>query len=175
MNANERQKQLVRMLTQNQRRIFSYLYTLVPDRPAAEDLLQETCMVICEKFDEFQPETDFVAWACQIAYWEVRAARQKFSRSKVLFDDAVLEAVAKTAADMSPELNERHEALALCLEKLHPRDRELIITRYEPGGGVEAAARRTGRTVVAAYKALTRIRRLLADCVTLRLSANSIP
>lgn len=175
MNANECQKQLVRLLTQNQRRIFSYLYTLVPDRHAAEDLLQETCMVICEKFDEFQPETDFVAWACQIAYWEVRAARQKFARSKVLFDDAVLEAVAKTATEMAPELNERHEALASCLEKLHPRDRELIITRYEPGGGVEAAARRTGRTVVAAYKALTRIRRLLQDCVTLQLSADSSP
>ncbi|MBI2950001.1 MAG: sigma-70 family RNA polymerase sigma factor [Verrucomicrobia bacterium] len=171
----ERQKQLVRLLTQNQRRIFSYLYTLVPDRHAAEDLLQETCMVICEKFDEFQPGTDFVAWACQIAYWEVRAARQKFARAKVVFDDAVLEAVAKTAVEMTPELSERHEALAKCLEKLHPRDRELIITRYEPGGGVEAAAQRTGRTIVAAYKALARIRKLLQDCVSLQLKTETAP
>jgi len=175
MNADstpiERQKLLVRLLTQNQRRIFSYLYTLVPDRHAAEDLLQQTCMVVCEKFGEFQPGTDFVAWACQIAYWEVRAARQKFARSKVLFDDAALEAVAKTAEEMAPELSDRHEALAKCLEKLHPRDRELILTRYEPGGGVEAAAQRTGRTVVAAYKALTRIRKLLQDCVNLQLQS----
>jgi RNA polymerase sigma-70 factor (ECF subfamily) len=128
-------------------------------------------MVVCEKFGEFQPGTDFVAWACQIAYWEVRAARQKFARSKVLFDDAALEAVAKTAEEMAPELSDRHEALAKCLEKLHPRDRELILTRYEPGGGVEAAAQRTGRTVVAAYKALTRIRKLLQDCVNLQLQS----
>ena len=171
----DRQKQLVRLLTQNQRRIFSYIYTLAPDRHAAEDLLQETCMVICEKFPEFRTGTDFVAWACQIAYWEVRAAQQKYARSKVVFDQAVLEAVAETAAEMVPELGARHEALAKCLEKLHPRDRELVITRYEPGGGVEAAAQRTGRSVVAAYKALTRLRKLLQDCVTHQLGTESAP
>ena len=64
----ERRKQLVALMTQHQRRIFSYIYTLVPDRYDAEDLLQETSLVICEKFDEFKPGTDFVAWACQIAY-----------------------------------------------------------------------------------------------------------
>ena len=172
-NPVDRQKHLVRLLTQNQRRIFSYLYTLVPDRHDAEDLLQETCMLICEKFNEFRPGTDFVAWACQIAYWEVRAARQKYARSKVVFDETVLEAVAKTATELAPELSARHESLANCLEKLHPRDRELIMTRYEPGGGVEAAAQRTGRSVVAAYKALTRIRKLLQDCVNLELSTES--
>jgi RNA polymerase sigma-70 factor (ECF subfamily) len=174
-NPADRQKQLVRLLTQNQRRIFSYIYTLVPDRPAAEDLLQETCTVICEKFHEFRLDTDFVAWACQIAYWEVRAAQQKFARSKVIFDQAVLDAVAETAAAMAPELSDRHEALVKCLEKLHPRDRELVLIRYEPGGGVEAAAQRTGRSVVAAYKALTRLRKLLQDCVTHQLGTESAP
>ena len=159
-------KQLMLLMTQHQRRIFSYIYTLVPDRHAAEDILQETSLVICEKFDQFRPGTDFVAWACQIAYWEVRRVRQKFARSKVVFDDEVLEAVAHTAQGMSAEIDARHEALAGCLEKLHPRDRELILTRYEPGSGVEEAARRGGRTIEAAYKALGRIRKLLGDCVT---------
>ena len=174
-NPVDRQKHLVRLLTQNQRRIFSYLYTLVPDRHDAEDLLQETCMLICEKFNEFRPGTDFVAWACQIAYWEVRAARQKYARSKVVFDETVLEAVAKTATELAPELSARHEALGKCLEKLHSRDRELIMTRYEPGGGVEAAAQRTGRSIVAVYKALTRIRKLLQDCVTHQLDTETAP
>ena len=71
---------------------------------------------------------------------------------------------------MAPEISARHEALAYCLDKLHPRDREFIVTRYEPGGGVEEAARRTGRSVLAAYKALNRLRKLLADCVTQQLS-----
>jgi RNA polymerase sigma-70 factor (ECF subfamily) len=162
----ERDKRLMTLVTQHQRHIFSYIYTLVPDRHDAQDLLQETNLVIVEKFDTFEPGTDFVAWACQIAWWRVRAARQKFARSKVVFDDNVLEAVAHTAATMTEELSERHEALNRCLQKLHPRDREMIVSRYEPGGGVEEAGRRSGRSLVATYKALGRIRKLLLDCVS---------
>ena len=158
------------LMTQHQRRIFGYLYTLVPDRHDAEDLLQETSLVICEKFAEFTQGTDFVAWACQIAWWRVRASRQKWARSKVVFDDTVLEKVAHTATELAPEMSARHEALSGCLQKLHARDRELLMTRYEPGLGVEEAARRTGRSMDAAYKALARLRKLLFDCVNHQLS-----
>jgi RNA polymerase sigma-70 factor, ECF subfamily len=162
----ERRKQLMALMTRHQRRIFSYIFTLVPSRPDADDILQETSLVICEKFDEFEPGTDFVAWACQIAYWRVRYARQKFARAKVFFSQDVLEAVATTAAEMNLELDARHEALSHCLQKLNPRDREFLLARYEAGCGVREAARRSGRSMAAAYKALTRIRKLLFDCVT---------
>src|SRR3954469_22018883 len=126
-------KRLMTLMTRYQRRIFAYIYTLVPDRHDAEDLLQETSLVIWEKFHDFTPGTDFVAWACQIAWWRIRYSRQKFARSKVIFDDDVLESVAHTASTMREELDERHEALASCLQKLPARDRELVLTRYEPG------------------------------------------
>jgi len=166
----DRSKQLMLLMTQHQRRIFGYIYTLVPFRHDAEDILQETSLVICEKFDQFKPGTDFAAWACQIAYWEVRRARQKFARSKVLFNQEVVDAIAETAAELAPGMSARREALAKCLEKLHPRDRELLMTRYEPGSGVEQAAKRSGRSLEAAYKALARLRKLLLDCVSLQLS-----
>ena len=169
----ERDKRLMTLVTQHQRPIFSYIYTLVPDRHDAQDLLQETNLVIVEKFDEFTDGTDFLAWACRIAWWRIRAARQKFARSKVVFDDEVLEAVASTASSMVEELSDRHDALHRCLQKLHPRDREMIVCRYEPGGGVEEAARRCGRTLTATYKALGRIRRMLMDCVANRLAETS--
>lgn len=165
----ERQKELMLLMTQHQRRIFAYIHALVPSRADAEDLLQETSLVVVEKFHEFASGTDFVAWACQIAWWRVRASRQKFARSKVVFDDDVLESVAHTAASMHEEVSERHEALARCLQKLHPRDRDLLLTRYEPGAGVEEAAQRSGRSLEAAYKALGRLRKLLFDCVTQQL------
>ena len=166
----DRSSALMRLITQHQRRIFGYIYTLVPDRHDAEDILQETNVVICEKFDQFRPGTDFAAWACQIAYWEVRRARQKFARAKVVFNQEVVDAIAETASELLPEMSARHEALAKCLQKLHPRDRELLLTRYEPGSGVEEAAQRSGRSLVAAYKALARLRKLLLDCVSHELS-----
>src|SRR2546430_24430 len=166
----ESRKRLMTLMTRHQRQIFSYIYVLVPKRADAEDLLQETSLVICEKFNEFREGTDFVAWACQIAYWRVRYSRQKFARSKVLFDQDVVDVLAQTASEMADEMDDRHEALATCLQRLHPRDRSLLLARYEPGGTVEDAARRSGRTVQTAYKALARLRKLLLDCVSTRLA-----
>ncbi len=170
----EDRKRLVALLTQHQRQIFSYIYTLVPNRYDAEDLLQETNLLVCEKFGEFQPGTDFVAWACQIAYWRIRYARQKFARSKIVFQQEIVDALAQTAAAMHEEVDERHRALSECLKKLHTRDRELVLTRYEPGSGVEEAARRSGRSLVAAYKALTRLRKLLLDCVSHQVAEGGV-
>jgi RNA polymerase sigma-70 factor (ECF subfamily) len=170
-NETESRKRLMALMTRHQRRIFSYIYSLVPDRYDAEDLLQETSLVICEKFDDFKEGTDFVAWACQIAYWRVRYSRQKFARSKVVFDQEIVDAVAQTASTMVEELDERHVALGNCLQKLHPRDRDLLLVRYEPGSGVEEAAKRSGRTLQTAYKALARLRKLLLDCVSTKLAS----
>jgi RNA polymerase sigma-70 factor (ECF subfamily) len=166
----ESRKRLLALMTRHQRQIFSYIYTLVPNRYDAEDLLQETSLVVCEKFNDFEDGTDFVAWACQIAYWRVRYSRQKFARSKVVFNQEIVDAVAQTASELAEELDDRHDALGKCLAKLHPRDRDLLLVRYEPGCGVEEAARRSGRTVQTAYKALARLRKLLLDCVTTRLA-----
>src|SRR3954470_10853632 len=114
-NEAESRKRLMALMTRHQRQIFCYIYAQVPDRYDAEDLLQETSLVICEKFDDFEVGTDFVAWACQIAYWRIRYSRQKFARCKVVFDEEVLESVAHTASTLADELDDRHEALAKCL------------------------------------------------------------
>src|SRR3974390_1899907 len=97
-NEADSQKRLMILMTRHQRQVFAYIYALVPNRYDAEDLLQETSVVICEKFHEFEDGTDFVAWACQIAYWRIRYSRQKFARSKVVFNQEIVDAVAQTAS-----------------------------------------------------------------------------
>jgi RNA polymerase sigma-70 factor (ECF subfamily) len=79
--------------------------------------------------------------------------------------------VAQTASEMVEELDDRHVALGNCLQKLHPRDRDLLLVRYEPGSGVEEAAKRSGRMLQTAYKALARLRKLLLDCVSTKLAS----
>ena len=172
----EKRKRLVALLTRHQRQLLRYIHTLVPHLQDAEDILQETSEVICEKFDTFRESAhgtggdgDFVAWACEIAWWRVRAARQSFARSKVCFSDEVLSLVAETAANLQPEMDLRGDALSQCLQKLADKDRQLVEARYLQGTTVEDAARRNGRTVEAAYKALTRIRRALHDCVSQKM------
>lgn len=166
----ESRMRLVTLWTQHQRRVFAYIHALVPSRHDADDILQETGMVVCRKFDEFKPDTNFLSWACQIAFWEIKNSRQKFARSKVVFDAELMEAVAPQFAELACEVDARHGALSNCLEKLQPRDRELVMIRYEEGQGVVEAAKRSGRTVETAYRALNRLRKVLYDCVTLQVS-----
>jgi RNA polymerase sigma-70 factor, ECF subfamily len=168
--SDNRSAELVQLMMKYQRRLFAYIHTLVPSRSDAEDILQETSLTICEKFKDFEIGTNFYSWACQIAYWKVRAARKKFAMSKVVFNQEVLDVISQTHGKMEEELDHRHYALSRCLKKLNERDRRMVLTRYESGKNVTAAAQACGRTVQGAYKALNRIRKVLFDCVTFELS-----
>ena len=129
----DRSKELLQLMMKYQRRIFAYIHTLVPSRSDAEDILQETSLTVCEKFKDFELGTNFYSWACQIAYWKVRAARKKFATSKVVFNQEVLDVISQTRSQMEDELDVRHEALSRCLQKLNDRDRRMVLTRYESG------------------------------------------
>ena len=119
----DRSTELLQLMMKYQRRIFAYIHTLVPSRSDAEDILQETSLTVCEKFKDFELGTNFYSWACQIAYWKVRAARKKFATSKVVFNQEVLDVISQTRSEMEEELDIRHEALSRCLRKLNDRDR----------------------------------------------------
>ena len=69
---------------------------------------------------------------------------------------------------MPATLDERRNALADCIEKLAPRQRQLLSHRYAAGATIKSAAAQVGQSVDAAYKALTRIREALFDCVSRR-------
>jgi RNA polymerase sigma-70 factor (ECF subfamily) len=62
----ESQKQLMALMTRHQRRIFSYIYTMVPHRYDAEDLLQETYLRAFRFFHQYQPGTNAKAWLFRI-------------------------------------------------------------------------------------------------------------
>ena len=132
----------------------------MPNRADAEALLQETCLTICEKFVDFKEGTNFLAWACQIAFWKVRAARKKYATAKVIFNQDLMDTVSETMVEMAKELDVRHESLNACLQKLNERDRTMIITRYEPGCNAQTASE-VCRSIQATYKALSRIRKVL--------------
>jgi RNA polymerase sigma-70 factor, ECF subfamily len=162
--------EFLRLHTKHQHRVLAYIFTLVPNRADAEDLLQDTAVLLWEKFDQFEPGTDFVAWACRVAYWKVANHRKRFARSNLMFSDELLQAVAQRTIELAPQLDDRREALRECMKRLEDRDRRMITARYELDGGAQRAAEAARRTLPATYKALYRIRKALFDCVTLRIT-----
>ena len=57
-----RNAQIVQLLATHHRSLLSYVFSLVPNRADAEDIVHDTIVVILEKFGEFQHGTDFLAW-----------------------------------------------------------------------------------------------------------------
>jgi RNA polymerase sigma-70 factor, ECF subfamily len=128
--------------------------------------------VMWDKFDERHPPADFAAWGCRIAYFKVLDFCKKSQRSRVRFSREMLERVAETAAEQAGtlQLDERRAALAGCIEKLRPRDRDLLSRRFAEGATTQSTAVQVGRSVDAVYKALAKIRQALFDCVTRALA-----
>jgi RNA polymerase sigma-70 factor (ECF subfamily) len=161
----------VQLFLQHQRRLHALILALVPHGADADDILQETSAVLWQKFGEFQEGTNFGAWALRIARYQVMAYYTTQKRRKARLSDETLDAVVDRIA-ARPEREElRSSALDGCLESLSGEDRELLELRYRAGASVEDVARRTGKTLTAAYKALHRAHDRLLLCVRGRVSA----
>src|SRR5262245_41109929 len=170
-------KLFLRLFLQNQRRLYAYVLTLLPNRADADDVFQDASLVMWDKFDDGYPPDDFAAWGCRIAYYKVLDYRKKHQRSRVLFSQAMLERLAETAAEQAGalQLDERREALTGCLAKLPGRDRDLLARRLAEGSTVQSTAEEVGRSADAVYKALARIRRGLFGCITRTLAREARP
>src|SRR6266508_2218769 len=81
-----RSKLFLRLFLQNERRLYAYILTLLPNRADADDVLQEASLVMWDKFNERQPPDDFAAWGCRIAYFKVLDFCKKSQRSRVRFN-----------------------------------------------------------------------------------------
>ena len=170
----EKTRLFLRLFLENQRRFYAYVLTLVPNRADADDVIQEVSYVLWEKFDDRHPPSDFAAWGCRIAYFKVLDLFKKQRRSHVRFSPEALEHLAETATEQAGtlQLDERRAALGGCLEKLSRRDRELLNLRFADGSTTESTAQAVGRSVDAVYKALSRIRQGLFDCISRSLIRN---
>jgi RNA polymerase sigma-70 factor (ECF subfamily) len=160
----------LRLILQHQRRIYGLILALVPNGPDADDILQETSAVLWQKFDEFDPGSNYAAWALRIARYQVMAYYTTKRRTKARLSDETLDAVVERLASRTEREDARSVALDGCLADLPEEDRRLIELRYRGGASVPDVARSSGRTVEAAYKALHRAHERLLQCMRGKLA-----
>ena len=166
----ETRNQIVQEIARYQPRLRGFVRCLLVRSTDVDDILQEINAVLWEKADDFQPGTDFWAWACQIARWKVLNHVRKLGREKLVFDDAVLEQLAEVATQRLEQLDERRAALDHCLQKLPPPQRQLIDLRDAAGQTTELIAESIGRPAASVRQALYRIRAALHACIDRQLT-----
>ncbi len=168
-DASNTMKQFVVLLAANQQRLYAYVFALVPDYNEAEELVQSTSAILWKKFDQFTPGTNFGAWAMRIARNEVLAYFRQQKTARMRFSEVAVECLSDDLDAMGNEVDERFEALALCLEKLPERHRNIVRLRYKEGVSAKEVAQHKGRSVSAIFKTLNRLHRTLFDCIQSQL------
>lgn len=157
--------EFVVLITGVQARLYAYVLSLLGDPHQAADVVQETNLVLWRKADQYKPGTDFVAWACSVAHFQVLAFRQKTGRDRLVFDDLLLADLAEKAAERTELFDSRLRALFDCMKRLTERQRALFRRHYADGQSIRDMADTGGETPGAITQAMFRARLALLKCV----------
>lgn len=173
---DDRLQTCMELFALHQRRLYAFVQAMLPSPADAEEVVQETNIVIWRKFEQFdpnQPNSDFFAWAYRIASLQVRDYIRRQGRLATRFSPEVLDQLIEVAEREQPVLEQRREALNVCLDQLPWEDRDLLLSCYAPRAKVSAVAERLQRTTTSVYRSLRRIRRMLSDCIDRREAAHT--
>src|SRR5689334_25139454 len=81
------------LVSAHRSRVFGYIYAMLHNMSDAEDIYQQTTLLMWQKFADFQPGTDFGSWALRIAYYNIKNFQRSTRRHHVFFSDDVMEKV----------------------------------------------------------------------------------
>jgi RNA polymerase sigma-70 factor (ECF subfamily) len=169
MSVQNKTVELSRLLSLSQRPLYAFIRAQVRTSTDAEDVYQQTAVVLCEEFDAYNPARPFIAWACGIAWHRVLSHYRNASRLKFLAGEALGSVLADKYASSAAQVDPRREKLQDCLAQLKPESREIIERHYYKEEDVQCIATDLGVSDSCIYKTLARIRRVLLDCIERKL------
>ena len=120
--------QFVTEITRCQRQLHAFVLSMIWQPAEADDVLQETNLVLWQKAVEFDDSRPFLPWAMRFAQVQAMAhlSRRRRQEDRLIVDDALAKIMADEAAYEEPLFEARRRALADCLQKLPARHRELV-------------------------------------------------
>lgn len=157
---------LVAEIARAQPGLRAFLRTLLPCPGDADDVLQNTNLVLWEKRAEFDAERPFGPWARRMAYFQTLAFLKSRARARESsFSQEMLEQLAAESESRPDTMERRLKALGHCLSKLPEPERALVSARYAAGASVMEMAAASGRSADALSMHLFRLRKRLAECI----------
>lgn len=159
------QQRFLSLFLRSEREIFRYVAALVPNVADAEDIVQQTALVLWEKFATYDPGLPFTPWACRFALNKTRQWLERRQRWQALLEGGLAEELAHRRQELQPDLDLRLGYLDRCLHKLPSEQLSLVEGYYYHRENIETLAAKGGRTVAATYKLLQRVRQALQACI----------
>lgn len=159
-------EEFISLVTESQGWLYGHILAALANRDAANEVLQETNLVIWRKASEFEIGTNFHAWAMRIANFQVMAFRQKRMRDHIVFDQDLIEVICSRSQQRVPSYEEKMKLLARCLDRLSEHSRELVLRRYLRGESLKAIAEDLNKKQNAIGQLMFRIKGKLVRCVS---------
>jgi RNA polymerase sigma-70 factor (ECF subfamily) len=169
--SDEKYERFLKLYQANQDRIFRFIVTLLPHYSAAEDMMQDTMLVMWRKFDQFEEGTNFAAWGTQIARFNITKYYRSSNVVGIRFDDTALNQILEQKAGFEPVENRYLEALEGCVRQLQGASRDLLSLRYNDNMRITDIAVKIGKPLNAIYKHFSRIHHSLYECIERKLKA----
>lgn len=155
-------------LTALQRPLYAYILTLLPNRTEAEDILQETNLILCKKAKEYDPQGHFQGWAFNIARYQVMGHISKYKRSKLFFSPDIIENLAEEATD-TKQMELTRKALQICYDLLPKHMKDMAQLRFREEKSLVQISKILNRPMGSVSATLHRIRIKLVSCVKMKL------
>lgn len=164
----------LRLYVEHEPSLRGYVRSLVPALQDAQDVMQEVAAALWKRFHTLSSHEDFRRWAFGVARLEALEYLRKCRRDRHVFGDEMFELLAAEAEEAADELVEERRALDVCLQKLPHEQRSLVESAYAPGVRMDMLAQQLGRTAMALYKTLHRIRMALVECARKQIAKEEL-
>jgi RNA polymerase sigma-70 factor (ECF subfamily) len=160
-------KDFVEMLMAENRTLYAFAYSICRSHADAEDIVQQASSVMWKKFDTYDPNRSFGAWARAILYRTAMNHVRKRGKRPVLCDPEILEQLvdAYDEVDDCFAHDRLLDALRACVRKLPALHRRMVEMRYIERKPSVRIGEALDRSVQAINTALLRIRRRLEICI----------
>jgi RNA polymerase sigma-70 factor (ECF subfamily) len=171
-----RQREFADLLERHQSQLFGYIHSLLRNLSDADDLFQQTTLILWKKFGDYDRQRSFFSWACGVARFEITNFLRSRSRQQLYFTDELNLLLIESHEELKhDEMDSRRDALARCAAKLRAGDKKLLDDCYSDDAGVAAVAEREGRSPQSVHNSLRRIRRALFECIRRTLARETGP
>ncbi len=160
------------LLKQLQPRLYGYILSLVASPNDAKDVLQESNRVILAKIDRFEKSEKFDAWAYRIGYYQSLSFLQKRNRSRLSFNDELLQTLADETEQTDARIESQLNRLERCLGQLQDRTRTIVSDYYYENQSVKEIAANRALKPNHVAQVLFRARKALFQCITQRETDN---
>jgi RNA polymerase sigma-70 factor (ECF subfamily) len=173
MSATDEEEFISRLLMY-QEDVYAYILTLLARRADAEEVAQQTALVLWRCRSHFDSRRDFLPWAFGVARNEVRRRLRESNSKLVSFSPELIDELAVSHDHLVSSVSAQRDAMDECLGQLEPVQRQFIERCYQGQESIKSIASEMATTPTALYLRLHRLRKALVDCVGRKMNAGAM-